>query len=373
MPTPRLTIPIALCALIALGFGCIGADESGRQTPDFTGRPAPTRPTMTPPGQPDRPTAADSRTGAPFFMTTMTHMEGPWKDDVDQALFLRHVEQLRFGIGVADSYGAKLTIESEKPFARGCDRWDVNMMKEVLDSGHGVGTHCDFGARDAAVPPLRYSEFFKENKDLVDALVGAENNRGCSGGGGASDWAIGATLAGFKYLDGIVGLHYLSMPLSARPDSDWTDENIRDHYYHDNAPVDLVDRLHPFMVKDAQDFVADPDGTILVSSGEFGRVDTYAEGGDLKACAYGGHTCPITEEDVDAIEAAIREAIAQHDDSRVGKLTVYLPVSLFAEEYESGLELFFGRMQEMSQEGLFTWATQGEVYDAYISWGAGND
>ena len=75
----------------------------------------------------------------------MTHMEGGFKDDQEQAAFLLHVEQLRYGLALANEYGAKFTVESEMPFTRACQTWEVNAMQEVLNLGHGVGTHCDIG------------------------------------------------------------------------------------------------------------------------------------------------------------------------------------------------------------------------------------
>ena len=147
---------------------------------------------------------------APFFITTMTHMEGGHNDDEQEAVFWRHVDQLRYAMDLADEYDAILTIESEKPFARANIIWDHNMMQEIMDRGHGVGTHCDL----SPTTPKSLEEFtedFKENKTLVDDLIGEENNHGCSGGGGMNDWVNAATNAGFTYLDGIVGFHLLAI------------------------------------------------------------------------------------------------------------------------------------------------------------------
>jgi hypothetical protein len=67
---------------------------------------------------------------------------------------------------LAAEYGARLTIESEKPFARANVKWNLNIMAEVRDRGFGVGTHCDIGFND---PPLTVEQFaaeFQENKSL---------------------------------------------------------------------------------------------------------------------------------------------------------------------------------------------------------------
>lgn len=241
-------------------------------------------------------------------------------------------------------------------------------MAEIINRGHGVGTHCDFGFREALMPVEQYAQNFQQNKTLVDVLVGAENNLGCSGGGGVNDWALAASMAGFKYLDGIVGMHYLSMPLENRPDATWTDEYIRSGSYHLNAPVDLQQRIYPFGVANAQDFVADENPVIIVSSGEMGLLAGMAEGvGEIG----GGQCrpdCAFNNEDVDALAAKIMEINQNRDRSRVAKLTIYLPANIFVIENESVLRTFFQRIKSLANQGIVTWATQKQVYEAYVAW-----
>jgi len=301
-------------------------------------------------------------------MTTMTHMEHGFDDDENQAVFEQHIQQLTYGMDLADAYGARLTIESEQPFAIANTKWSRNFMAEIAARGHGVGTHCDFGFRDEVMPPDKYSRFFAENKALVDALVGAENNLGCSGGGGANDWALAASMAGFKYLDGIVGMHYLSMPLANRPDNTWTDDYIRSEGYHMNAPVDLYQRIYPFGVANAQDFVADEAPVIVVSSGEMGPLVGMAEGVGEVGGGQCRPECVLTDEDVNALVAKIMDINQKRDRSRVAKLTVYIPAALFVEENGDGLRYFFSQMQSLAQQGIITWATQKQVYEAYVAW-----
>lgn len=81
-----------------------------------------------------------------LYVTAMTHLEGNLKDDVDEDLFLRHVAQMRFAMDLFDEYGAKLTFESEQSFARANTNWQLNILREAVERGHGVGTHADFGA-----------------------------------------------------------------------------------------------------------------------------------------------------------------------------------------------------------------------------------
>jgi hypothetical protein len=314
------------------------------------------------------PSTPENTGNAPLYLTTMTHMEQNFTDDKSQVVFQTHLDQLTYGMDLADQYGAILTIESEQPFARANSIWGRNFMAEIVARGHGVGTHCDFGFQSALMPVEQYAQFFSENKALVDALVGAENNLGCSGGGGANDWAQAAALAGFKYLDGIVGMHYLSMPLANRPDSTWTDEYIHTTGFHLSAPVDLYERIYPFGVADAMDFTADANPVIVVSSGELGLLSGVAEnvgeigGGQCRP------NCTLTNADVDALAAKIMEISQNRDLSRVAKITIYIPANLFVAENEAVLHYFFQKTQELQQQGILTWASQKQVYEAYVNW-----
>jgi len=241
----------------------------------------------------------------------------------------------------------------------------------VSERGFGVGTHCDIGYNDPPMSVEQYAALFVENKSLVDALVGAENNLGCSGGGSVNDWALAASLAGFKYVDGIVAMHYLSMPLENRPGPEWTDEFIRNGHFHLNAPLDLYDRLYPYEVADAQDFVADDDPVILISSGELGLISASAERGREY---YNGGEVLHDEEyvfdnaDVDAIVATLLEVDATRDRTKIAKLTVYIPSSYYDAGYEDVLRYFFEQMKLLADQGIVTWATQRQVYDAYMEW-----
>jgi hypothetical protein len=303
---------------------------------------------------------------APLYLTTMTHMEHGFDDDTNQGVFEIHVQQLTYGMDLADEYGAILTIESEQPFAIANQTWDRNFMAEIMARGHGVGTHCDFGYHEELMTVEHYSLFFAENKALVDALVGSENNLGCSGGGGVNDWALAASLAGFKYIDGVVGMHYLAMPVENRPDATWTDEYILNIGFHMHAPVDLYQRIYPFMVADATDFFPDEDGVLLVSSGELGPLYMQAEG----TAETGGRCpdCPYGFDDVDTLVALILEVDQNRDPDRVAKLSVYFPAADFVPKNEAVLRYFFEQMQALAGQGIITWATQRQVYEAYMAW-----
>ena len=310
--------------------------------------------------------AADTGTGtgtgaAPFFVTTMVHMEGGHIDDVDPDAFAAHLAMLRHGMSVADEYEAKLTIESELPFATAVTESGETILTDALAGGHGVGTHCDVGYPDPPASLIQFAALLEERKTLMDNLVGPENNRGCSGAGSSADWAQALIAAGFVYVDGLVSIHYLSMPPSARPDLSWTDEWIRSSgAFHDPAPYELEVRTHPFMVADAMDFLPDQDGTLLISSGGTWALHQQAEGYSCSDCAF-------DTDDATAAIASIKAALAVHDPTRVGKISFHIHVGDLAAEHAEALRAFFEAVDVLVTDGRVAWATQGEVYDAFVA------
>lgn len=302
----------------------------------------------------------------PLFFATMTHMEGDFIDDVDEDIFIKHITNLRFAMDIADTYGAILTIETEKPFARANAIWGVNIMQEILDRGHGVGTHCDIGFKSAGISSVAdFAELFRENKELVDGLVGAENNFGCSGGGSSLDWVLAAFQAGFKYVNGIVGMHYLSMDISERPSVSWTDTYIRSEGFHENAPVDLVDRMRVIGLADAEDFDEDADWRVAMLAGSMGKIENVNEEASGASCP--NRVCPFTEEDVDLFVEQVREAAEIRDTSHVAKLDVYLAATTLVASNEDMLHYFFAEMEKLENEGVIVWASQKDIYEAFVA------
>jgi len=305
---------------------------------------------------------------APLFITTMTHLEGSWnyggpqghdKFDVD-------VDKIVLAMNTFEPHGALLTVESEVPFSTAATEWNSDIFDQLMARGHGVGTHCDIVPDQPVLPPPEIAAQFSERKVLMDALIGEENNLGCSGGQGRNDWIVGAHLAGFKFVNGIVGFAFLSMPLDNRPDG-WTDEYIlEDGHHHDPVPVDLEDRIHPFMMDDALDLVPDVPGKVLLSAGALGRLDGFAEAAQGVSC---NPSCTFEDADIEAVFDRIDEAIALHDPTRVGKMDVYFPLSIFKSDNIPFIDAFLSRLkEEYVDTGKITWATQKDIYDAYISW-----
>lgn len=322
------------------------------------------------PTTPSSPTTSEGT--APFYVTTMTHMEDGkgWTDDKDEDLFKRHVEQLTWAMDLFDEYGAKMTVETNVPFAKANTVWDLNFLKKIVERGHGVGSHIWVGGEKEPKAYDYYVATLKEIKGLVDGLVGPENNQGVSGGSGAYDWVKAMAEAGFHYTDGLTGFAYLSMPLNARP-SGWTDEAIRSTYYHDPVPMDLTQRTTPFDLADASDLLPDDNGVLSVSDGALGELPSMAEG--RKACSGRNGACPFTMEDVDAYFVLADQALAEHDFSQVGKINLHIELNLLIPENETLLRaLLDGIKTRYIDTGKMVWATQLQAYKGYEAWKAQN-
>ncbi len=300
---------------------------------------------------------------APFYITTMTHMEGDFIDDKNEAVFNKHVEDIRRAMNLFDEYGAKLTIESGESFAMANINWDVNFLKEVVERGHGIGTHADFGySRDGKnlMTTAEMTAEYKELKSIIDGLAGAKNNVGTSGGIGQPDWVVAAAEAGFKFKDGLVAIAYLSMPESARPEG-WTDQYIADTVYHDPIPTEFEERIYPFELKNADDLVPDEDGIITIMGGDLGELDSLGEG---RAECF--PRCTFSQEDIDAVAKAIVEALKIRDSGRVARINLHIPVKLFEEKNEKLLRAFLEVIKPYVDNGSVKWATQLESYKGYI-------
>lgn len=302
---------------------------------------------------------SDSSMETPLFMTTMTHLEGIVPHEENEQVFLKYVEQMRWAMDMADEYGAKLTFESESSFLLANTKWNLNFMKEIVDSGHGVGSHADFGLNEKNWSYEDYVEAFKDLKKLLDDLVGSENNKGVSGGTGPFDWVEAAAEAGFEYRDALTGIAYLSMPISERPEG-WSDDFIKETAYHDSIPPDLSERIYFFELADSKDLVPDEDGLIVISGGELGELASLEE--NRRNC---GAQCVLSQEDVDVFFEQVEEIIRIKDVDRLAKINVHVPVRMFADSNEAILRSFFEGLKRYVDEGKIVWATQLEAYEAY--------
>lgn len=304
--------------------------------------------------------SSQEKSSEPLYFQVMIHMEGDYKYP-DQQSYDRDNEKLKEIIDLFDKYDAKITLESALPYAEASVKYGNSMLNYALEKGMGVGTHCDMDSLDFA--------FLKQKIDLI---VGAENNLGCSGGTSKANWVQEAYDGGFSYMDGLVMYAYLAVPLKNRPinsetGKSFTDDEIRNIYYHDPAPPELKDRIYPKLLKDTQDFEEDKDGILLVMLGELGVITSLSE--DRKNCF---PKCDLTQEDTDYILEQIDSTLQIRDNSKFASLNIHFPLNTIAlpakNEAENKIivENWLKQMQNYQNQGKIKWATMKEAYEKYL-------
>jgi hypothetical protein len=152
-------------------------------------------------------------------------------------------------------------------------------------------------------------------------------------------------------------MHYLSMPLDARPDG-WTDTYIYSVVSHEPAPTDLFDRIYLRKLADSEDFGHDPDGRLVMSAGGLGVLINMAEGEESGV---------FTVADVDAMVALIETVDAGRDATQVAKVHVHLSLETMVDESTDVLTYFFAELERLAAVGTIQWATQAEVVAAYTA------
>ncbi len=304
----------------------------------------------------------------PINFAVMLHLEGGGFTIADEKQFNVINAELKQVIDLFSKYDAKITIESESPYTEAVNKWGSNQMLYALEKGMGVGSHNDISRVNSQEELVKS---YQSIKAKVDAIVGPENNIGCSGGWVADyDWAAAANKASISYLDGAVMAAALSVPEANRPinpdtGKPFTDEEIDfgKSYFHDPLIPDLKDRIYPRRLKDTNDLVGDDSGVLLMT-GELEELSAMSEG--RKNCFPG---CRLTKEDTDTLFKNIDYANSIKDNSKVSLLYFHFGLGTIGyparEDNLKIVEDWLKQMQEYQNQGKIKWMTMKEVYEEY--------
>ena len=115
---------------------------------------------------------------------------------------------------------------------------------------------------------------------------------------------------------------------------------------------------------DSQDFEHDPGGALVLSGGGLGRPDAQVEDGTT---TMSGYSEAFTMADVDAIVDQIVAAREAQDKTLMAKLNVHLSLDHFQAGSTAVLTYFFSELQSLQDQGTMVWATELEVYEAYMA------
>ena len=106
----------------------------------------------------------------------------------------------------------------------------------------------------------------------------------------------------------------------------------------------------------------------MISAGSIDELSSFAEKEGDEWNTDCGNDCELTKEDVDKFVREFSELVAGRDKSRVMKVDVYLPTSLFEESNREVLEYFFAECKKLTDAGVAEWASQKEVYETARDW-----
>ena len=318
----------------------------------------------------DPPDDAPPTSSNPIYFGTMLHLEGG-QNFPSQMVFDRTNETLSGLLDLFAASGAILTLESELPYAEAAARFSGERLGTALAGGHGVGTHCDISRTETSTTVV--TDEYRLRREAVGAIVGAENNRGCSGGWSGADWAVAAHDAGFEYLDGTVMMGLLGIPLDARPVnpvtmSPYTDDEINSTYYHDPLISDLMERTVPRRLANTDDLIGDSTGVMLLT-GTLGEISSLAEG--RSTCH---PDCALDQDDVDTIIAAIDTVLANREPGEFNHIYLHFPLATIrpgsaGDAARATVTAWFEAMQPYVDRGDVVWSTMAGIYDAAVAAG----
>jgi hypothetical protein len=336
--------PILVCVLMVLLVSACTLPDSN--TPPSNNNTVPIPPEQAA----DRPL---------LYIGIMVHLEG-WGDDTSQEKFEGHAHWVRTYASLFETYGAVLTLESRE-LTDGSIRWGDNVLLEMQQRGHGVGVHADIGGQ-LNYDCSRFAEDLRTEKEQLESL-GVEV-RHVSGITSHCDWVTAAVEAGFEFTTGMVAYSVMSLPEELRPEEYRNCPNPG--ACHQTFPTELADRIHPWRVNSGLDWLTpDPGGEFVLLSAS-GLLTCRQE---ALTSPESFTTCEFTEEDITAAQVQLEEALALADPGKINIL--YYSWSLGGPLDETLLADWLESLEPYVVSGQVAWASLPEMYDAFLTWEAG--
>jgi hypothetical protein len=362
------SITLILTLLMSLSLACAIGGAGARTTDSPAVEQAPTiqatnalppvkpaaLPTEAPQVVPQNttPQGGSAPQGQPvLYLGIMVHLEG-WDDGENQTNFEKHAQLVRTYASLFKTYGGRLTLES-KEMTDGILRWGDNVLLEMEQRGHGIGVHADAGGQKN-YRCNRFTADLEAKKTQLESL--GVTVRHVSGIVSHCDWVTAAADAGYLFTTGQVAYSVMSMPPEDRP------PEYRDCQSpakcHQTFPTELADRLHPWRMNSAADWLTpDPNGRLVMlpSSGGLYCLAEVAQGQDCK---------DFDEGDIEAFFRELDKAIAL---SEAGKVNIYyVSWSLGKPLDEALLETWLKRIVPYVEAGQVEWKTLPQMVDAYL-------
>ncbi len=271
--------------------------------------------------------------------------------DGDRAVFERYADVLDRLAAVFEAHGAKLSIQTEKNFARADVKFGRYILRELKERGHGVGVQSHMGHHmrelglDTDAEKLAYT---REVKEAVAEALGVEPTN-LGGGFEMEDVSLLGVVEG--------GLGFTSMTAAEKPY----------HLQTGKAPA----WLHPWILPPTQMVdLSDPRWLVHDDSGGLVYIPGWFwNPGDYEVDCRGGGDCLE-----DATESLMNALV--HVDERfvnVWWVSSHLyQMGASEEEVERALEAYDRWLTEvvdpLVRDGRVVWMTFDEVAELYLRW-----
>ena len=300
-----------------------------------------------------------------LYLGMMVHVEGQFGDAEEEIFLDSHTATTLQFADIFDKYDAKATFEFDRYYIAGMLNWGGEMIQDLVDRGHGVGVHADVGGRaeQEGLDQNSFARILEQMKFDFEQASGVES-RHVSGICSTLDWVDAAARAGFEFTTGGVAYCVMSMPEALRPASHRYCENPGK--CHDMYPNLTEDRLHPWRVNTAANWLAEDPAGDLVILAPSGVLYSNAEelAGDAGQAGHGD----FTKEDLDAFFILLDEALESVDPNKINTLYSSWSIGNAERVADPLLEEWLQRIEPYVEAGLVEWATLPEVYDYYLAW-----
>lgn len=241
----------------------------------------------------------------PLLLGISIHVEG-WEDEAEnKEKFLVHrraVEQMAIE---ASEAGMILTFELSRSFMTATRIWEDDIIDVLVGHGQGIAVHADIGGRgnptlNELVRPLREMRITLENLGAKTTHVSGICSRG--------PWIEAALEAGYTSTSGAVEYCLTSLDEENLPEGHQDIASCSSpSLCHGEPPMSVDQKLHPFLVDDSSDFLAElptarEADALLLIIGEAGHsVSCLAEHDG------GGAGCSAASDDLPFVAQSVEE------------------------------------------------------------------
>jgi hypothetical protein len=299
------------------------------------------------------------------------HLEG--RDSGTRDAFNAYVAQIRELMTTFETYGAKLSFESEsivirqraerrESLVQGIQLFGDDIFAEALSRGHGVELHGG-GGLGLETTMSQFEADLNTQKASLQAIgispVSVSNI--CS----ALDWTTAVANTGFLFVTSLVEYCGKSLPIEKQSASTIACPLGRPGECHGPYPEDINRRLRPWRASGPDWVTPRRDGALVIIPSAYGLGCINEE-----MSAPGSYTsCPITDDDVASYLAVLEGAVL---GARPGEVTSFIVVSSLGGHPTANELPIVARLLKSVQDnyvvtGKARFSTTKGIYNAFVA------